>query len=188
MLKYRPAAPEQYDDFFQLMAAESRDYLDTTLQLMGADWDRFAQLFRTVGQVCSIYSEDGCAGFYWVEVRDAVLHLHGLILRPEFQGKGIGRQVLADLEAQYQCCVEAIELGVHRSNQRALVLYQQAGFQTLKSQEELAFLILQKKLIGRREGVSVLNRIATSQGRRDEAPNRELARDLEGRCRTESLL
>ena len=178
MLTYRPAAPEQYDDFLQLLVAESRDYLDTTLHLMGADWDRFAQLFHTVGQVCSIYSEDGCAGFYWVEVRDAVLHLHGLILRPEFQGKGIGRQVLADLEAQYQGRVEAIELGAHRSNQRALALYQRAGFQTVKTLEELGFLILQKKPIGPAERVSVLNRIATSQGRRDEAPNRELARDL----------
>jgi ribosomal protein S18 acetylase RimI-like enzyme len=148
MLTYRPAAPEQYDEFFQLMATESRDYLDTTLQLMDADWDMFAQQFRTVGQVCGIYSEDGWAGFYWIEVRDAVLHIHGLILRPEFQGTGIGRQVLADLEAQYQDRVEAIELGVHRSNQRALALYQKTGFETVKTLEELGFLVLQKKLIG----------------------------------------
>jgi ribosomal protein S18 acetylase RimI-like enzyme len=155
MLSYRPAAAEQYDGFFQLMAAESKDYLDSTLQLMGADWDRFAQLFHTVGQVFGIYSEDGCAGFYWVEVRDAVLHLHGLILSPEFQGKGIGKQVLADLEAKYQGDVEAIELGVHRSNQRALTLYQQAGFETVKTLEELGFLILQKKPIRTGERTSV---------------------------------
>jgi ribosomal protein S18 acetylase RimI-like enzyme len=148
MLTYRPAAPEQYDDFFQLMAAESRDYLDTTLQLMDADWDRFAELFRTVGQVCGIYLEDGWAGFYWVEVRDAVLHVHGLILHPEFQGRGIGRQVLADLEAEYGDRVGALELGVHHSNRRALALYQHAGFQTVKTLEELGFLVLQKKRIG----------------------------------------
>jgi len=56
--------------------------------------------------------------------------------------------VLDDLEAQYQGRVEAIELGVHRSNQRALVLDPQAGFQTSKALEELGFLILQRKSIG----------------------------------------
>jgi ribosomal protein S18 acetylase RimI-like enzyme len=151
MLTYRPAGPEQLDELFQLMAAESRETLDTTLQLLGTDWGAFAQQFRTVGQVWGIYSDDRGAGFYWVEVRDAVLHLHGLILRPEFQGRGIGRQVLADLEEQYQGHAEAIELGVHRSNQRALALYQGAGFQTVKTLEELGFLVLQKR-IGTREG------------------------------------
>lgn len=132
MLTYRLAAPEQFHEFFQLMVAESGDYLDPALSLMGADRARFAQLFRTVGQVYGIYQEDAWAGFYWVEVRDAVLHLHGLMLRPEFQGKGMGKQVLADLEAEYENRVEAMELGVHRSNERALALYERAGFRIVR--------------------------------------------------------
>jgi len=146
VLTYRLAAPEQFHEFFQLMVAESGDYLDPALSLMGAARARFAQLFRTVGQVYGIYQEDAWAGFYWVEVRDAVLHLHGLMLRPEFQGKGMGRQVLAALEAEYENRVEAMELGVHRSNERALALYERAGFRIVRVLEELSFLVLQKPL------------------------------------------
>ncbi len=145
MLAYRSAAEKQYDEFFRLMATESRGTLDTTLQLMGGDWDRFAQLFRTVGQVYGIYTDDDLAGFCWVEVRDAALHLNGLILRPEFQGKGIGRQALDYLETTYRDRVEAIELGVHGSNVRGLALYTRAGFQVVRTLDELGFLILQKR-------------------------------------------
>lgn len=148
---YRLAASEQFHDFFQLMVAKSGDYLDSALSLMETDRARFAQLFRTVGQVYGIYQEDAWVGFYWVEVRDALLHLHGLILRPEFQGKGIGKQVLADLEAEYEDRVEAMELGVHRSNEHALALYERAGFRIVKVLEELSFLILQKP-VARRDG------------------------------------
>jgi ribosomal protein S18 acetylase RimI-like enzyme len=42
--------------------------------------------------------------------------------------------------------MEAIELGVHRSNPRAIALYERAGFQTVKVLEELGFYIMQRSL------------------------------------------
>ena len=75
MLSYRPASQEQYETFFDLMVAESSAYIHTTLQLMGVDLAEFNQLFRTVGEVFGIYQDNELAGFYWVELRETVLHL-----------------------------------------------------------------------------------------------------------------
>ena len=146
MLSYRRASPEQYETFFDLMVAESSAYIHTTLQLMGADLAEFSHQFRTVGEVYGIYQDEELAGFYWVEVRETVLHLHGLILRPEFQGLGIGHAALSHLEAQYTGRVEAIELGVHRSNERAVALYTKQGYQTVRTFADLGFYVLQKAL------------------------------------------
>jgi ribosomal protein S18 acetylase RimI-like enzyme len=145
MLSYRPANPEQYETFFNLMVEQSNEYIRTTLQLMGADLTEFGQLFRTVGEVYGIDQDGELAGFYWVELREKVLHLHGLILRPEFQGQGIGKEVLDFLERQYSERIEAIELGVHRSNQRAIALYEKQGYQTVRTFDDLGFYVMQKR-------------------------------------------
>lgn len=68
---------------------------------MQMNLEEFSRLFRTVGEVYGIYQDGELAGFYWVEPRETTLHLHGLILRPEFQGQGIGREVLSYLDEQY---------------------------------------------------------------------------------------
>ena len=145
MLSYRLSSPEQFEHFFNLMVEESKDYIHTTLQLMQADLVEFSHLFRTVGEVHGIYKDDELAGFYWVELREAVLHLHGLILRPEFQGQGIGVEVLSFLEAQYLENLKVIELGVHCTNERAIALYEKQGYQTTRTDEDLGFLIMQKQ-------------------------------------------
>jgi ribosomal protein S18 acetylase RimI-like enzyme len=145
MLSYLPASPKQYELFFNLMVEESSDYIHTTLLFMQTDLEEFSHLFRTVGAVYGIYQDGELAGFYWVELRETILHLHGLILRPEFQGQGIGAEVLSYLEVQYREHVEAIELGVHRSNERAIALYERQGYQTTRTFEDLGFLIMQKQ-------------------------------------------
>jgi ribosomal protein S18 acetylase RimI-like enzyme len=40
--------------------------------------------------------------------------------------------------------VEAIELGVHQSNERAKALYERLGFQVLRYRPEVGFFIMQK--------------------------------------------
>jgi ribosomal protein S18 acetylase RimI-like enzyme len=98
------------------------------------------------GQVYGIYQDGQLAGFYWIEEREDTLHLHGLILKSEFQGQGIGSQVLAMLAASYRSRVKAIELGVHRSNERAIALYERTGFETARTLDDLGFLVMQKPL------------------------------------------
>lgn len=148
MLTFKPATSEQYDEFFQLMQKEAADYLQHTMELMQITPEQARYLFECVGQVYGIYQGDQWAGFYWIEERDEILHLHGLILREEFQGQGIGTQVLEMLERDYRSRVAAIELGVHQSNAKAKLLYERLGYQTIKYLPELGFYIMQKPLEG----------------------------------------
>jgi ribosomal-protein-alanine N-acetyltransferase len=89
------------------------------------------------------------AGFCWIEERGRVLHLHGLILRKEFQGRGIGGRVLEMLETRFSGRVDTIELGVHRSNTGAVRLYERTGYRTAETRGDLGFLILRKDLADR---------------------------------------
>jgi ribosomal protein S18 acetylase RimI-like enzyme len=137
---------EQYDEFLQLVRDHASDYVESTLELIQMTWEQFAHLFRTVGQVYGICQDGQLAGFYWVEEREQVLHVHGLLLREKFQGKGIGTQVLEMLATQYRDSVRTIELGVHTSNERARALYERLGYQIVKTLDDLEFYIMQKQL------------------------------------------
>jgi len=108
--------------------------------------DEFNHLLRTVGALYAIYDDEALAGFYWIEKREEVLHLHALLLRQEFQGKGIGTQILSMLVSKYKGTVTTIELGVHESNERAIRMYERNGFDTTKQLNDLRFRIMQKNL------------------------------------------
>ncbi len=146
MLVYKQADANQYDELLQLMAVDSADYLQHSLELMKMTGDEFGKLFRTVGQCYVIYQDDCLAGFYWIEERGKTLHLHALILKREFQGEGIGTQVLQMLAEQFQVRADAIELGVHQSNECAKRLYHRLGFEVVKFREDLGYYIMQKHL------------------------------------------
>jgi GNAT superfamily N-acetyltransferase len=145
LLRYEPATAQDYDKFLGCTRDEA-GYLGPTLELMQMTWPEFETLFRTVGQVHGIYEGGQPAGFYWIEERDPVLHLHGLILRVSFRGRGIGTKTLKMLEDRYREEMDAIELGVHQSNVRAHALYQRLGYETVKVLDELGFYVMQKRL------------------------------------------
>ncbi len=128
------------------MRKHASNYLGHTLELMRMTWEEFAHLFMTVGQVYGIYEDHRLAGFYWIEERGNVLHLHALVLKEEFQGKGIGTRVLKMLEKKYKNDVKYIELGVHISNERARALYEGLGYEIVKTIDDLGFHIMKKHL------------------------------------------
>lgn len=146
MLTYEPAKKDQYAEFLHLMRNHAADYLEHTLQLMQMTWQQFDHLFRTVGQVYGIYEDEKLAGFYWIEERGRILHLHGLVLKGECQGKGIGTQVCEMLEVTYRSRMDAIELGVHQSNERAKALYEKLGYETVRTLDDLGFYLMQRHL------------------------------------------
>jgi ribosomal protein S18 acetylase RimI-like enzyme len=146
MLTYKSPTDEQYDQFLQLMWEDGQEYWENTLRVMQMTWEEYAQIFRTRGEVQAIYQDDSLAGFYWIEEREDTLHLHGLILYPEFQGQGIGTAVLTMLADHYAGRMEQIELGVYQGNTGAIRLYKKMGFQITRSLGELNFFIMQKPL------------------------------------------
>jgi len=147
MLTYEPARMEQYEEFLQLMWSEVKDYLERTIELMQMTWEEFARLFKTQGQVEEIYQDGQLAGFYWIEERGQVLHLHGLIVKEQFRGQGIGTQVLEMLATRYKTSMTTIELGVQRSNEQAARLYERLGFETVRTLDDLGFVVMQKCLV-----------------------------------------
>jgi len=146
MLTYVAAQPEQYGEFLQLLREEMKTYLERTIEIMQISWEEFEKLFFTRGKVLGIYEDGRLAGFYWIEERDNVLHIHALVLRDRFRGRGIGTEVLRMLEAQYGASVGAFELGVHESNLRARALYEREGYQRVETLVHLGFTIMQKAM------------------------------------------
>jgi ribosomal protein S18 acetylase RimI-like enzyme len=146
MLTFKPAGLEQYSECMRLMLEEADDYLQGTLKLMQMSVDQFEHLFRTVGRVYYILENEELAGFYWIEERERVLHLHALVLKSPFQGRGIGTQTLHMLASEYSGKMQTIELGVHESNEGAMRMYERNGFKTVKHLDDLRFRIMQKSL------------------------------------------
>lgn len=146
MLEFSSPTPEQYDLFLQWMWDDGHDYMERTMRLMDMTWDEYAQIFRTRGKVYSIYQDANLAGFYWIEERGDTLHLHGLILIPAFQGKGIGTSILTMLGQKYTGKMKQIELGVYQQNSGAIRLYEKLGFQVTQTLDDLPFYIMHKQL------------------------------------------
>lgn len=146
MLTYTLAQGEQYDSFLQLMREQTDTDYEVVLKSMGLTWEEYAELFRVRGEVYGIYSDEQQAGFYWIELRDDTLHLHGLVLKDTFHGQGIGTAVLKELEYEYSDHAQVIELGVDQSNVRAKALYERLGYETAKVLDEVGFYVMQKPL------------------------------------------
>jgi len=146
MLTYASATTEQYDLFLQMMWNDGQDYWENTMRVMQMTWEEYGQIFRTRGDVQAIYRDTALAGFYWIEERGDILHLHGIILKPEFQGQGIGTTVLKMLAERYTGKKDKIELGVYQANSGAIRLYEKLGYQITRNLGDLHFYIMQKPL------------------------------------------
>ena len=146
MISYKSATEQQYKEYFQLMLDYMSDYIDALLLLMDMTLDEFAERFRSVGHVYSIITDDKEAGFYWIEERGHELHLHGIIITEQFQGRGIGTATLKMLENQFKNTKDFIELGVHQENINAIQLYHRLGYKITTSMDQLGFHIMQKDL------------------------------------------
>jgi ribosomal protein S18 acetylase RimI-like enzyme len=146
MITYEPVTESQYTELLNLMLDHMTDYLETTMDLLGMSVNEFEQFMKTLGQVFSINCGNEVAGYYWIEERGQELHLHGIVLKEEYQRQGIGTSTLKILEKQYIGQKDFIELGVHFSNKSALKLYQGLGFEIETTKEDLKFHIMRKKL------------------------------------------
>lgn len=142
----RPAKEEQYDRFVELIESEAKDYFDRSLKMMGMPVDTFRRLFRVAGWVYGVYEGGRLAGFCWIELRGDVLHIHGLVLSKEFQGRGIGTGVLDVLETEFHGKAKAMEIGVYSFNDRARAFFERHGCKVARTREDLEFHILQKPL------------------------------------------
>ena len=151
MLTVQEVKGERVVEFLELLREDARDYLDQTIALMGETWEHFVQIAQQVGKVYEVVQDGQSAGYYWIEERGKELHLHGIVVKAEFRGQGIGTAILEKLREDYTGRMEVIELGVHDSNVRARALYERMGFVTLRRVEELGFAVMQMEIKGKGE-------------------------------------
>jgi ribosomal protein S18 acetylase RimI-like enzyme len=111
---------------------------------LGLTADEVARLPHEVGELREVEEDGATAGYVWLELRERTLHMHALLLEPEFRGRGIGGRVLCELEEEFCDRADEIELGVEPGNVPAMRLYERGGFERVG--ERLGFLIMRKRL------------------------------------------
>ncbi len=143
-LQYRPAEELEYPTFMKMIYEHAGDYLEPSLLLLGIDQAEFEYLFRSRGEVHAMMRNNEVVGFRWIEFKDDTLHLHALIVNPEFRKQGLAHVALDDVNHLAKGRASKIELGVHRSNHRAKAIYDKAGFSVTRELEEFDFFIMHK--------------------------------------------
>lgn len=144
-ISHRPAAPTEMDSLFDLMMAQTGHYLDEALKVLGITVDQFATYFRSVGQVWAIVRDAEVVGFYWIELRAKTLHIHGLVLKSDYQNRGLGTATMKLIEQCRPQSVSYIEVGVHESNARAKAICERLGFTAVRQQMGTGFTTYQKE-------------------------------------------
>ena len=147
MLTLEPARTDQhYEALLELVYHQRSAYLDPLLDLIELTWEQFGQYFRSTGTVYRIFLDDGLVGMCWVEERQEILYLLGLVVKTERQGTGVGTQALVWLEQNCAATVQAIALQVHTSNPRARALYERMGYRVIDFDPASGFYQMQKRV------------------------------------------
>jgi ribosomal protein S18 acetylase RimI-like enzyme len=147
MLTLEPAQNEQqFEELLLMIYNQQTAYLNPVLDLIELTWEQFGAYFRDTGTAYRICRTGNLLGVCWVLKRQDILDLLGLIVKPEYQGQGIGTQALAWLEKNYPAPIQAIELQVHVSNTRAKALYERLGYRVLSYSESTCFYTMRKVL------------------------------------------
>ena len=141
----RPLEDRRYERFVELFAEFMPPDSEAVYRELGLSPEEAAALPRSVGELRQVEEDGAVAGYAWLELRDRTLHVHALLLEPEFRGRGLGGVVLAELEREFEDRVDEVELGVLPGNARALALYEKAGFERVG--ERLGFLIMRKPVV-----------------------------------------
>ena len=139
MLSFRDITPEDYhlilpmaEDFYQgdaVLHPVDREILERTFRDAAAPGE---ELLR--GLV--ILSDGQPAGYLYItqcysaEVGGRCVFLEEIYLLPAFRGKGLGREILSWIKAQYPSA-RRFRLEVNKANSPAVRLYQHAGFDYL---------------------------------------------------------
>ncbi len=132
------------DRFAELFAEAMPVGAERIYAELGLTADELARLPHEVGELREVEESGEVAGYVWLELRERTLHVHALLLEPQFRGRGIGGRALAGLEDEFRGRIDEIELGVEPGNAPAMRLYERTGFERVG--ERLGFMIMRKRL------------------------------------------
>jgi ribosomal protein S18 acetylase RimI-like enzyme len=148
VLSLIPARTDQhYESLLNLIFNQKSAYLTPYLDLVELTWEQFGCYFRQTGIAYQIYSDQELVGMCWVDEQADRMILLGLVIRPEYQSRGIGSQTLVWLEVNHATTIRSIELLVHRSNPRAKALYERLGYHEVQYSPSNGFFTLRKPFL-----------------------------------------
>jgi len=139
-----PLEEQRFPRFAELFAAFMPPRANEVYAELELTLEEAARLPHEVGDLRQVSEGGSVAGYVWTELRERTLHVHALLLEDECRGHGLGGRVLAALKDELRGRIDEVELGVLPDNERALALYEKAGFEQVG--ERLGFLIMRKRL------------------------------------------
>lgn len=127
----RPAGKEEVEQLFEIHRAVFHPHIE---EIWGwnEEWQReqFWHAFETLPT--SIIQFEGLdAGYLQVDIDPYRIYLENIALSAQFQGKGLGRLLINDLQDQAELKRIHLELSVFRTNTRAKRFYRNLGFKQL---------------------------------------------------------
>ncbi len=133
---FKPATIEDFDFVWRLY----RDLMkDLTEDMVGWREDKQHALILSAvaaGSVDIIMIEGQCAGWLETDEDDEALYLHQIYVAPEFQGRGLGSEIMRGLLAEARAKRKPVRLSVMRNNAGAKRLYQRLGFEVIGQDDE----------------------------------------------------
>ena len=125
----RDARPDDQAQIYHLKAQSVRPYVE---KIWG--WDEvyqqqdFARDFQAIEHFQVIEVGGNFAGFIQTSFSDPYYEIQELHLLPAYRGKGIGSQILRQIQETCTAREQTIRIGCFRENQRAKALYEKLGF------------------------------------------------------------
>lgn len=120
---------------FALYAQSLKPFVDQTFGWNQAfQQQRFAEQYPT-DSLCWIQAGAQRLGLLCDKTQPEELHLHLLLLYPEFQAQGLGQQIMQGLQQQAQAQNLPLRLSSFKCNQRAVKFYQRLGYQLISQDE-----------------------------------------------------
>jgi ribosomal protein S18 acetylase RimI-like enzyme len=142
----RAKTPAQYAELLELISLQQGACMRPLFDWVALVYEDFGAYFCKTGSAYRVCQDGRLAGMAWVERRDNLLFIHGLLVKPECQGQGIGKWMLERLEKRFRRQVRGIGLWVHISNPRARSLYERQGFRTVGYLAESGFFQMEKPI------------------------------------------
>jgi len=125
----RKASEKDFNWTFGLKKAALKDYIVQTFGLWNEAWQLQEHRKDFSSYQFEIIEADGAsAGYLWVRRTDKSIYLVDIYVAPEYQGKGIGSQIIEKLFLEAKARQLPVELGVFKVNHSALKLYEKLGF------------------------------------------------------------
>lgn len=145
--KIRFAAPNDHDLIYALKAESVHPYVE---KIWGWDEDYqkkdFDDDFSHIEQFHVIDFDGRFAGFVQYYLGDSYFEVAEIHLLPEYRGKGIGSDILRDLQKVCAAKDRKIRIGCFKENHRAKHLYQKLGFRQTEETDTHFILEYSKEL------------------------------------------